>query len=194
MVKAFSEDRRIVSLSEGFLMFMLNEKVVYPGHGVAKINRVIERTVGGRQTSFFELKFLDSNMTILVPVANLSSIGVRKVSSNEIIKELFKKLSEASGKARTEGATYCGSNWGKRLKRYQGKISTGDPLKICDIYRDLKFLSTQKELSFGEKNLLQKIEHLLAQEISIVTDVEEEQALAQLRSQCKIGKQPVAAL
>jgi len=169
-------------------MFALNEKVVYPGHGVAKINRVIERTVGGCRSSFFELKFLDSDMTILVPVANLASIGIRKVSSNAIIDEIFKKLSAPSCKTRSEGATYCGSNWGKRLKKYQGKISTGDPLKICDIYRDLKFLSTQKELSFGEKHLLQKIEHLLAQEISIANDINEEQALVQLRSQCKFGK------
>jgi len=175
-------------------MFVLNEKVVYPGHGVAKISRVIERTVGGCRSSFFELKFLDSDMTILVPLSNLNSIGIRKVSSNKTIDEMFKKLSEPSSKQQAEGATYCGSNWGKRLKKYQGKISSGDPLKICDIYRDLKLLSTQKELSFGEKNLLQKIEHLLAQEISIANDINEEQALLQLRSQCNMGKTMVASL
>jgi len=176
-------------------MFFLNEKVVYPGHGVAKINRVVKRNVGGQETSFFELKFLDSDMTILVPVSNLSSIGVRKISTREKIQEIFRKLSEPPfDKPQGVCATYCGSNWGKRLKKYQGKISTGDLMKICDIYRDLTFLATQKDLSFGEKNLLQKIEHLLAQEISVVTQVGEAKALVQLRLQCNTGKQPVSAV
>ncbi len=173
---------------ERFPMFALNEKVVYPGHGVAKITRVIERTIGGCKEKFFELKFLDSDMTSLVPVANLSSVGIRKVSSHETIDEMFKKLSRPTEQVRTECATYCGSNWGKRLKKYEGKISTGDPLKICDIYRDLKILSTHKDLSFGEEKLLQKIEHLLAQEISIASEINEEQALVRLRSQCNVGK------
>ena len=172
-------------------MFSPREKVVYPGHGVAEISRVIEKKFGNNVTQFFELKFLDSDMTILVPVANLTSVGIRKVSSNKIIDELFKMLSapDASIKAATSCNNSCGSNWGKRYKKYQGKIKTGDPLKIGDIYRDLNFLATRKELSFGEKSLLQKIEHLLAQEISIVISVDEQQAIAELRSQCKMIKQ-----
>jgi len=176
-------------------MFSLNEKVVYPGHGVAKINRIIEKSVGGHLTSFFELKFLDSDMTVLVPTCNLTSVGVRKVSSNETIQELFQRLSEPlSIQHEACGLnSSCASNWGKRYKKYQGKIRTGDPLKICDIYRDLKFLQTRKELSFGEKTLLQKIEHLLAQEISIVTRIDQERALTQLRAQCEGIKPAVSA-
>ena len=125
--------------------------------------------------------------TILVPLDNLSSVGMRKVSSHDTIKALFKKLSEPPLEPTSNGcAVSCGSNWGKRYKKYQGKIKTGDPLKICDIYRDLNFLSTKKELSFGEKSLLHKIEHLLAQEISIAASINEEQALSQLRAQCCI--------
>jgi CarD family transcriptional regulator len=192
--KAFSE-RKPFPHYKGFFMFSLNEKVVYPGHGVARISRIIERMVGSHLTSFFELKFLDSSMTILVPVENLSSIGVRKVSSDITIKTIFKRLSEPVSSNTLVGFTVSyGSNWGKRYKKYQGKIKTGDLLKICDIYRDLNCLSIKKELSFGEKGLLKQIEHLLAQEISIVTSVDEKQALAELRAQCKIGKQPAVAV
>ncbi len=194
MDKAFSE-RKLFLSDEGFPMFSLNEKVVYPGYGVARINRVIEKRVGSHLTSFFELIFLDSSMTILVPVKNLSSVGVRKVSSDDTVKAIFKRLSEPVASSTQVGYTISyGSNWGKRYKKYQGKIKTGDLLKICDIYRDLNFLTIKKELSFGEKNLLKQIEHLLAQEISIVTSIDEKQALAELRAQCKIGKQPVAAV
>jgi len=176
-------------------MFTVNDKVVYPGHGVAKINRIIQRSIAGKLTEFFELKFLDSEMTILVPVSNLASIGVRKICSDVIIKQMFAKLDESASSKEdcSDSSIQCGSNWGKRLKKYQGKISTGDLLKICDIYRDLKVLATQKELSFGEKNLLHKIEHLLAQEISIATEVDEENAVAQLRSRCKQGRKQIGA-
>ncbi len=187
-----TEDRFLIR--KGPPMFSLNEKVVYPGHGVAKISRIVEKRVGSNIISFFELKFLDSDMTILVPVTNLSSVGVRKVSSDEIIQELFHKLAEPPQTQKNSSeSTYCGSNWGKRLKKYQGKISSGDPLKICDIYRDLKFLATRKELSFGEKGLLHKIEHLLAQEISIATRVDEAKALSQLRSRCNAIKPRMSA-
>jgi len=171
-------------------MFSLNEKVVYPGHGVAKINRIVEKRVGGQRTSFFELKFLHSEMTILVPTENLESVGIRKVSSNETIEKAFKILAEP---ARLMPNMAYMNNWSKRNKEYQCKLRTGDLFEICAIYRDLNFLSTQKDLSFGEKGLLHKIESLLAEEISIVSSIKEDQAVAQLRAQCCIPKHSTAS-
>ena len=46
-------------------MFSLDEKVVYPGHGVAKINRIIDKKVGSSSMSFIELKFLNNDGTHL---------------------------------------------------------------------------------------------------------------------------------
>ena len=42
-------------------MFLLHQKVVYPGYGVAVINRLVERVVVGKTTNFFELKFYNIN-------------------------------------------------------------------------------------------------------------------------------------
>ena len=58
-------------------MLSLNDKVVYPGYGVAKVDRVLEKTVGGSPTSFFELHFLNKEMTILVPIDMIFSVGIR---------------------------------------------------------------------------------------------------------------------
>ena len=64
-------------------MFNQHEKIVYPGHGVAIIERVLERKVGGKTANFYELRFLNKDMTILVPVDNIESIGIRKLSTQK---------------------------------------------------------------------------------------------------------------
>lgn len=161
-------------------MFHLNDKVVYPGHGVAKINKVVEKIVAGQVTRFFELQFLNKDMTVLVPIDNLEGIGIRSLSSADHISKVFQILAEPASKINT--LDLSASNWNKRNKEYQFKLRTGDINEIMEIYRDLKQISLKKELSFGEKSLLQQTEHLLAEEISIVQNLDSERAAEQLRS------------
>lgn len=164
-------------------MFSLNEKVVYPGHGVAKINRILEKNVAGNSISFFELTFLHKDMTILVPTHSAESVGLRPLSSVKSIREGFKILSEPAKNVIKDLA--C-SNWNKRNKDYQCKLRTGGIKELCSIYRDLNIIAVQKELSYGEKNLLQQTENLLAQEISLVDEIGQEKAIESLRSVFKI--------
>lgn len=163
---------------KGGRMFSQSEKVVYPGHGVAIIHRVLERRIGGKSTKFFELKFLNKDMMILVPVDNVVSIGIRNVSSQKDIGTLFKMFSIPVKHHHHEMAL----NWNKRNKEYQGKIRSGRLQEICEIYRDLKSIEQQKELSFGEKNLLQQTEALLVEEIALACGMQQDAATSQLRS------------
>jgi CarD family transcriptional regulator len=160
-------------------MFSLNDKVVYPGHGVARISRIIEKKVGGNTTRFFELRFLSKDMTILVPVSNATSVGIRQLSSEQNISALFEMLTQPQ---KVYSSEVLSANWNKRNKEYQGKIRTGNLQEICAIYRDLKRVENHKELSFGEKTLLHQTESLLAEEIALVNKVKEEKAVETLRS------------
>lgn len=159
-------------------MFNEKDKVVYPGHGVAVINRVLERKIGGQSTQFFELAFINKDMTILVPVDNIESIGIRQLSSESDIGKLFDLFSEPVEPPHSEVAL----NWNKRNKEYQGRIRSGNINEIGQIYRDLRHIERQKELSFGEKNLLQQTEALLAEEIAHACDIGSEVATSHLRS------------
>ena len=159
-------------------MLSLNDKVVYPGYGVAEINRVLERVVGGQPTCFFELQFLSRDMTILVPVNNVVTVGVRPLSTKSKINDMLQMLSDSRNKDIKEIKT---SNWNKRSKDYQSRLRSGNLLEISKIYRDLKCISRYKQLSFGEKNLLQQTECLLAEEISIVSGLNEDKAIEKLR-------------
>ena len=160
-------------------MFSLDEKVVYPGHGVAQISRIIEKKVGGSKATFFELQFLNKDMTVLVPTHNLESVGLRRLCSLKKIDSILKDLAEPSQRVLQE---LVNSNWNKRNKDYQCKLRTGELQELCTIYRDLKYIAAEKELSFGEKNLLQQTEGLLAQEISLVKKVDHDKAIQDLRS------------
>lgn len=159
-------------------MFDLNEKIVYPGHGVAKINRIIEKKVGSCIAKFFELTFINKDMTILVPVDNVDSVGIRKLYTKERINNLFEMLTKPAIKIPSDPTL---TNWNKRNKEYQGKIRSGDLCEICSIYRDLKRIEGSKELSFGEKALLYQTEALLVEEIALVKNVGEDKATQELR-------------
>lgn len=160
-------------------MFALNEKVVYPGHGVARISRIIDKKVGNSVIRFYELKFLNKEMTILVPIDNFLSVGIRQLSSSKNIDDVLELLSQPIGREYQE---LTASNWNKRCKEYQCKIRTGNIRQIGEIYRDLKYISHYKELSFGEKNLLIQTESLLVEEIALVVDIERDRVVERLRT------------
>lgn len=161
-------------------MFSLNEKVVYPGYGVAEIRRIVTKSIGGTTVSFFELKFINKEMTVLVPTENVCSVGIRALSSNENIHAIFRFLAEPTDIKQLP----VSSNWNKRNKEYQCQLRTGNIQAICKIYRDLRFVAAYKELSFGEKNLLNETETLLVEEIALVTNTDEKSAIERLRALC----------
>ena len=162
------------------VMYTLNEKVVYPGHGVALVKQVIEKSVGVTKIKFYELKFLNKEMTILIPIDAQDTCGIRPLSSEKNIESILAILSEPSSTKRGCAT----SSWNKRNKQYQCRIKTGDLTEIIKIYRDLQIAAQEKDLSFGERNLLNQIEALLAEEIALVKNVVEEQAVQILRTAC----------
>jgi CarD family transcriptional regulator len=146
---------------------------------VAVVSQAIEKNVAGQKVSFFELAFLNKDMTILVPMNGLNSTGIRRLSSTQNVDDVLRMLTQPTSKDFQE---LVASNWNKRNKEYQCKLRTGSLYEIGYVYRDLKYIATKKELSFGEKNLLQQTEALLAQEISLVKKMNEDKAVEQLRS------------
>lgn len=165
-------------------MFCLREKVVYLGHGVAEISSIIEKNVGGKATEFFELRLIHDKTIVLIPTTNLK--GIRKlISKDEIEQTVFKMLSDFPVKTDNDGdfkVAVTTSSWAKRNRQYQNEICSGDIIKLIKIYKILKSRSLDRNLSFGEKGLLEQAEFLLAQEISLVEGIDEQAARKQLCS------------
>ncbi len=166
-------------LKKGSAMFSNNEKVVYPGHGVAVVERIVERKVAGNNAKFFQLRFINKDMMILVPVNSTNKIGIRPLSTNDSIEHVFKFLSSPLDiKIKDPN----GSNWNKRNKEYQLRLMSGNLDGICEIYRELKSIEMLKDLSFGEKGLLAKTESLLVEEIVFVSGEKPESILKKIKS------------
>lgn len=159
--------------------FSANDRVVYPGHGVAQITRSIEKVVGREVVIFFELKLMSKDMTVLVPAANFDVVGIRALCSHTYVTHIFKLLKKPLDFSLQE---ITAGNWSKRHKEYQGKMRTGDLQELCEMYRDLKQLATQKDLSFGEKNLLHQTELMLSEEIALVLNMQQNETILLLRS------------
>lgn len=168
-------------------MFLLNEKIVYPGYGVAIINRLVGRLVSGKKTNFFELKFYNKDMTVLVPEERLESVGVRKLSSLKELNIVLHKLHEFN---QTDIVTeHNASTWNKRNKEYQCKLRSGKLEQLALIYKELHLIALDKELSFGERNLFNQIENLLLEEIIVIKKIDKIKAQQLLRKPFEDMKQ-----
>ena len=162
-------------------MFCLHEKIVYPGHGVAQIRSLVNKSFGQEEATFYELVFLNKEMTILVPTESAAEVGLRLLSSHEHVKQILDTL---MAPVKFHQLEQISVNWNKRNKEYQLKLKSGKLQELSDMYRELHCLAAQKELSFGEKNLLHQIEGLLVEEIALVEKMAEEKTLEQLRTVC----------
>ena len=163
-------------------MFSVDDKVVCPGLGVARINRIIEKEFGGKKASFYELVFINKGATILVPTLTNGSQVIRPLSPEDKVNEALKILTEPA--KRMLNSEFTASNWNKRNKEYQLKLRCGDLKGLSEVYRDLKYISRYKELSFGEKNLLLQAENLLVEEISLVQHLSQDKTIENLRAKC----------
>jgi CarD family transcriptional regulator len=155
------------------MMFCLNDMVVYPAFGVAKLSREVVKRIDGEEIFFYELTFVNKDVKILIPRDNINTVGIRELNKKENIEEILKGFFLAYSESWINEILL--TSWNRRTKDYQSKIRCGEMKEIAKIYRDLKNIEKNKVLSFGEKAVLAQVEELLCEEISVVygKDIEE---------------------
>jgi CarD family transcriptional regulator len=156
-------------------MFKIGAKVVYPGHGVGIIESLQERTILGSEQKFYMLRILESNMMIMIPAKNVTTAGLRPVITKEMVSKVYRTL-------RTRKPIGDLTNWNRRYREYSEKIKTGSVIEIAKILRDLLVLKTEKELSFGERTMLDTARNLLIGELAIASKLPEEKILAEVQA------------
>ncbi len=72
--------------------------------------------------------------------------------------------------------------WNRRYRQYTEKIKTGSVFEIAEVLRILFRLKRVKELSFGEKKILDTAQNLLIKEISVAKQQKEETTLEEMQS------------
>lgn len=148
--------------------FKTGELAVYPAHGVGMILGVETRNVSGVNKQFYIIKIVDTEATIMVPVDTASSVGLRKIVKKSLVPKVYEIL-----KDRTEGAP-DNQTWNRRYREYTDKIKSGCVMEVAKVLRDLYLLKFDKELSFGERRMLDTAKNLLVKELSIARNIKEE--------------------
>ena len=147
------------------LDFKTDEFVVYPAHGVGKIMAVETQKVADIELEMFIVFFDKDKLTLKVPTSNALEVGMRPLSSREVIEKAILTL---KGKARVKRAM-----WSRRAKEYEDKIYSGDLLSIAEVVRDLH-RGEDKEQSYSERQLYEAALERLTREMAIVDGLEEQ--------------------
>ncbi len=156
-------------------MFRLGDLAVYPAHGVGVIEAVEEKEISGRQQTFYIMRILDNNMIIMIPTQNAASVGLRGIIDGQAVAKIYEIL------AKKERAVEH-QTWNRRYRDYMEKIKTGSLVQVAEVLRDLTLLKLDKDLSFGERKMLDTARNLLIKELSIAENKEEAKIEAKINA------------
>ncbi len=154
--------------------FRTNDWVVYPAHGVGRIVSVVEQEVAGIKLELFVINFDKDKMTLRVPVAKASSVGMRRLSSPDVVATALQTL---RGRARIKRTM-----WSRRAQEYEAKINSGDLISIAEVVRDLHRASGQPEQSYSERQLYEAALGRMAREVAAVERIDVDAAVKRLQT------------
>ncbi len=154
-------------------MFVEGDMAVYPAHGVGLIRAIEKQTIGGIDQAFYVMKILDNDMTIMIPTATSENVGLRAIISKEEVTKVIEILKERDIKISSQ-------TWNRRYRDYMEKIKTGSVYEVAVVLRDLFLLKVDKDLSYGERKMMDTAKSLLVKELSLARKVEEDKVEKQI--------------
>lgn len=156
--------------------FQVGDLAVYPAHGVGRIESIENRTINGDQHDFYILKILENGMVIMIPTWNVESVGLRNIINKKQIPEIYTVLKKK------KDDIFDNQTWNRRYKEYMDKLKTGSLFDVAEVFRDLFLLKLVKDLSFGERKLLDSAKRLLLKELCTAKDADEDATWAEIES------------
>jgi CarD family transcriptional regulator len=156
-------------------MFKIGDRAVYPAHGVGVIEDIKCRVISGTKRTFYVLRIVDKDMTIMIPTDNAQMVGLRGIIDKKEVPKVFRILAEKNV------GVDC-QTWNRRYREYMEKIKSGSVFEVAEVLRDLVLLKCDKDLSFGERQMLDLAQNLLVKELSIAKNMAEEKMRLRLQS------------
>ncbi|MBP1749132.1 MAG: CarD family transcriptional regulator [Deltaproteobacteria bacterium] len=147
-------------------MFDVGEVAVYPGHGVGRIESIEEKEFSGTKQSFYIIRILDTDMTIMIPIDGAKNAGLRTVIDVSEVCRVYDIL-------RDKNIVHDNSPWNRRYKEYMERIKSGSIYEVATVLKELYNLRYWKELSFGEKKMFEMARNLITKELSMSLGTEE---------------------
>jgi len=147
--------------------FKVGDKAVHPAHGVGEVTAIEDKEIAGNAKSFYFLKILDTGMKVMVPTDAAQRLGLRQVISRKDAKKVVEIL-------KADEVAVTSQPWNRRYREYTEMLKSGSPFEVAKVLRDLYRLRSDKELSFGERQLLDKAKSLLITELALARRCKEQ--------------------
>jgi CarD family transcriptional regulator len=160
-------------------VFAEGDHVVYPTHGVGRVERIATEEIAGHKLELIHITFEENRMTLRVPVAKARTAGLRKLSTR---KQFDEALGVLKGKARIKRTM-----WSRRAQEYEAKINSGDPMAIAEVVRDLHRNAGQPDQSFSERQIYEQAMDRLAAELAAIDRTDKAAATEKLLQHLKQG-------
>jgi len=153
-------------------VFRKGDMVVYPHHGAAVVEDLVELEKFGKRRTYVKLRLPHGSLTLMIPVDSTEQVGLRGVVSRDEVDKVFDLLREDEG--------WMPILWGQRYKANLAKLTSGDIYHVAEVVRDLSARDRGRGLSGAEKRMLAKAREILISELTLVVGSTEENAEAML--------------
>ncbi len=150
-------------------MFNVGDKVVYPMHGAGVIEAIEEKEIMGTTKKYYIMKMPIGEMKVMIPLDNVSKIGLRQIIDDEGVNKVFTILNEQHSSIST--------NWNRRYRMNMEKIKSGSIFKVAEVVRNLMIRERDKGLSTGERKMLESAKQILVSELVLAKGIDEDQML-----------------
>ena len=147
--------------------FKTSEFVVYPAHGVGQIVSIEEQEVAGAKLELFVINFVKDKMTLRVPTAKITSVGMRKLAEPPMVKHALKTL---KGRARIKRTM-----WSHRAQKYEAKINSATSSPSPRWCATCSVRSRRPRTTYPERQLYEAALDRLSREIAVVQRITETQ-------------------
>ena len=165
--------------------FKVNDKIVYPAHGVGEIVGLEKQQVAGLTIELFVIVFDQEKMKLRVPTGKAKAAGMRPLSDDKTVKDAIGIL---QGRARIKRTM-----WSRRAQEYDAKINSGDIKLVAEVVRDLYRADDQPEQSYSERQLFEAALDRMAREVAAVRKGDLGAAIEELEAGLKKKAAVVAA-
>jgi CarD family transcriptional regulator len=143
--------------------FKVKQFVVYPGHGVGQIVSIETKQMLGAKHKFLNVSIKDSGMVIMVPMNGAEKLGLRHVASKQDAIKALQIIQANRPKPNVSDQT-----WNMRYRDLMERIKTGSLIEMAHVYADLEAWRGLRELSFGERKMLDVAKSLLFRELEAI--------------------------
>jgi CarD family transcriptional regulator len=140
--------------------FQAGDMAVHPAHGVGEVTGIEKRDLGGSVNLFYVLRIVDSGLKVMVPIRAAAQVGLRRIMSKKEADKVLRVLQAPEVAVDVQP-------WNRRFRAYTEMLKSGSPYEIAKVLRDMSRLKFDKDLSFGERRLLDQAKSLLIKELAL---------------------------